>query len=410
MDVLFIHPNFPGQFRQLAKRLSKQRGFRVFTLGDESWIGKDNPIPDATHFTYEAPESYGKETHPYVRNFEAAVRRGQQVVRRLLKEKYNGFDPAVIYVHPGWGDGLFLKEIFPDATVVGLFEFYYRAHGADVGFDPEFPTSLNDLFRVRAMNTVQLHSLESCDIRLSPTGWQRSRFPDIYHDSIDVLHEGIETDLVTPAENVELTLADGTVLRQGDEVLTYVNRGLDPYRGFHIFMRTLPLVLRARPEAHVLIVGGDKLHYGPKAPNKLTWRQTLEKELGDRVPWDRVHFAGILSYEDYLSALRISRAHVYLTYPFVLSWSMLEAMAAECIVIGSDTPPVREFIKPGKTGLLVPFFSKEILATTIISVLSDPVPYRKLARAARKQIVKTLDFDQVIYPKHLEMLRRLRGR
>jgi glycosyltransferase involved in cell wall biosynthesis len=381
----------------------------VFTLGDESWIGKDNPIAEATHFTYEAPEPHGKETHAYVRNFEAAVRRGQQVVRRLLQEKYKGFDPAVIYVHPGWGDSLFLKEIFPDATVIGLFEFYYRAHGADVGFDPEFPTSLNDLFRVRAMNTVQLHALENCDIRLSPTAWQQSRFPDIYHDSIEVLHEGIDTSKVAPADDVELRLADGTVLRQGDEVLTYVNRGLDPYRGFHIFMRTLPQILRARPECRVLIVGGDKVHYGPQAPNKQTWRQTLEKELGTKVPWDRVHFAGLLPFDDYLAALRISRAHVYLTYPFILSWSLLEAMAAESIVIASDTAPVREFIKHGKTGLLVPFFAKEVLATTIISVLSAPASYRKLARAARTHIIKTLDFDQVIYPRHLALLRHLRG-
>src|SRR5690606_35227132 len=138
------------------------------------------------------------------------------------------------------------------------------------------PTSLNDLFRIRAMNTVQLHALEGCDLRLSPTSWQRSRFPDTYHDSIDVLHEGIDTTIVTPADDAELHLADGTVLRKGDEVLTCVNRGLDPYRGFHIFMRTLPQVLRARPDCHVVIVGGDKLHYGPQAPNKQTWRQVLE--------------------------------------------------------------------------------------------------------------------------------------
>jgi len=408
LDVLFIHPNFPGQFRQLVKKLDSEPGYRLFTLRDIEFAADATPLVNAIHFTYATPEPSGQETHPYVRNFEACVKRGQQTVKRLLEEKYQGFEPAVIYVHSGWGNSLFLKDIFPNAIIIGLFEYFYHSHGADIGFDPEFPVKLNDLFRIRTINAVPLQALEGTDIRLTPTRWQQSLYPPLYQDAIEVLHDGIDTSLVVPDPNAWLQLDNGLVLRQGDEVLTYVNRGLDPYRGFHVFMRTLPDILQARPDCQVLIVGGDKVHYGPSPAHGKTWREVYLEEMDGRLDLSRVHFLELVSFEVYLRVLQISRAHVYLTYPFVLSWSMLEAMAAECVVIASETAPVTEYIKHNKTGLLVPFFAQNLLASTVISVLSNPEPYRKIGKAARKHICKTLDFDQIIYPKHLAMLENIR--
>lgn len=407
MDVLFIHPNFPGQFLRLAERLGQEPGYKVYTLGDASWMPPGFVIPGVEHLSYPAPDPAGNDTHPYVRNFDSAVRRGQAVVRALLPLKHQGFEPNVIYIHPGWGDGLYLKELFPNTKVVGLFEYFYHARGADVGFDPEFPLAFDDLFRVRTLNTVQLHALDSCDIRLSPTTWQRSRYPKVYHASMQALHEGIDTVRIGPDAAATFTLPNGTTVKAGDEVLTYVSRSLEPYRGFHCFMRALPAILRDRPHCQVIVVGGDKQHYGPPATGAATWREQYLQELGAGLDLTRVHFTGPLLFSEYLKVLQVARAHVYLTYPFILSWSMLEAMAAGCVVIGSDTPPVQEVLTHESNGLLFPFFDVEALATTACTALAEPERFEPLRRAARATIESHYDFDTVIFPRHQELLKRL---
>lgn len=407
MDVLFLHPNFPGQFTRLAQRLNQEPDFQVYTLGDASWMSNQYTLPGAQHWAYEAPEPAGQDTHRYVKNFDAAVRRGQQVVRTLLPHKHQGFEPDVIYVHPGWGDGLYLKELFPAAQIISLFEYFYHARGADVGFDPEFPLAFNDLFRLRTLNTVQLHALEGSDQKLSPTEWQRSRYPAAYRAAITCLHEGIDTARVVPDPQATLTLSNGLTLRAGDEVLTYVSRGLEPYRGFHCLMRALPEILRQRPRCQVLIVGGDKARYGPEPNQAASWRELYLDELGGQMDLARVHFTGTLPYNDYLRVLQVSRAHVYLTYPFILSWSMMEAMAAGCLLLGSDTPPVRELLRHGENGLLFPFFEREALVNQAVQALAEPERFEHLRRAAIAGIKSHYDFDTVVYPRHLALLRGL---
>jgi len=404
LDVLFIHQHFPGQFLRLAQAYVA-RGFGVYSLGDERWLHESPALPGTTHWTYPLPEPAGEATHHYVKSFEAAVRRAQQVVRVLLEHKMQeGFEPDVIYVHPGWGDGLFLREVFPNARIIALFEYYYQSRGADVGFDPEFPMSFNDLFRIRMLNTVQLHALDACDVRLAATHWQRSRYPEIYHNHIEVLHEGIDTNLVQPDPQAAVTLPDGTTLMRGDEVLTYVSRGLEPYRGFHCLMRALPEIQAARPNCRTVIVGGLDAHYGPRPTNFPNWMAQYLQELEGKLDLSRIHFTGSLSYGEYLKVLQVSRLHVYLTYPFVLSWSMLEAMAAGCVVLGSDTEPVREFIEHEHNGLLVPFFDLKALAQSAVSVLSRPDAYQTLGKRARAGIVEDFDFEKVILPRHLALL------
>ena len=362
-------------------------------------------VPDVSVIRYPAPSHKGVSTHPYTRKFDEAVRRGQQVIQTLTEHKQQGLEPDVILAHPGWGDAFFLRDFFPGARVIGLFEYFYHPRGADVGFDPESPSKLDDIFRLRILNATQLLALDSCDEGYCPTAWQRGLFPARARDRLSVIHEGIDTTEVRPGPEASVTLPDGTVVNAGDEVLTFVSRNLEPYRGYHVLMRALPDILRERPQCRVLIVGGDGSSYGPKPPAPLTHRQKYLDEVADRLDLSRVHFLGRLPYADYLKVLQVSRLHVYLTYPFILSWSMLEAMAAGCLVLASATPPVQEVIADGDNGMLFPFLSHDVLARRAIEALADPAAFASLREQARQTVVQRYDFETVSLPAYMRMLK-----
>ena len=406
MRYLFIHQNFPGQFRHVAKVLADDPSNEVIGIGEAPNL-KSRPALHARIrvLSHQPHGSAHKETHHYLRDFEGHLRRGQTVVRLLLKLRdEDGFQPDVIVAHPGWGEGLFLKDIFPNARIIQYFEYYYQGTGGDVGFDPEFPSTLDDQLRVRIKNTTQLHSLIGCDQGVSPTAWQQSRYPAELRNKIEVIHEGIDTEIVKPDAGAWVEI-NGQRLQAGDEIVTYVARNLEPYRGFHTFMRSLPKLQALRPNAKVIIVGGDEVSYGKRLPEGQTYRQRYCAEVQDRVDWSRVFSVGKLPYADYLKVLQISAAHVYLTYPFVLSWSMLEAMAAGCLLVASDTAPVKEVIEDGQNGLLVDFFDHDRLANKITEVLANPEIHRPLRNSARKTIVEQYDLKTLCLPKMLRFLR-----
>jgi glycosyltransferase involved in cell wall biosynthesis len=407
LEVLFVHPNFPGQFKNVAEAFTRLPGLKVFALGDESWVKGEQQIPGVELITYPAVDQKTKaeELHPYSRSYDLSIRRAEQVLVTLTKAKVlHNLEPDAIITHPGFGDAMFLKDIFPGARVIGFFEYYYQRLGADVGFDPEFPSTLNDVFRVRSLNATQLMALDACDMGISPTRWQRSRFPDVWQQKIQVLHEGINTRRAAPDPAMSVQLPNGTVLRAGDEVLTYVGRCLEPYRGYHTFMRALPTILAARPDCHVVIVGGEDGGYGNPAPAGTTHKENYLNEVKNRLDMSRVHFMGRLSYDKFLQVLQISRAHVYLTYPFVLSWSMMEAMSVGCVVIGSATPPVEELITDGSNGLLVPFHNPQAVADRAIDVLANPQRYERLRIAARQSIIDNYDFETIALPAYQRLL------
>ena len=404
MDVLFIHPNFPGQFLRVSRAIAELPGVRVFGIGDESWVKGSGDHGKIKVHRYPSPaKTANEDLHPYARGFNDAVRRAEQVMHTLAALKMEGLEPDVIFVHPGWGDAFFLRDIFPGARIIGLFEFFYNAHGADSNFDPETPFRLDDIFRIRAMNATQLMALNSCDAGYCPTEWQRSRFPDVWQKALSVLHEGIDTKHVCPDPDACIEV-DGVLLKAGDEVLTFASRNLEPYRGLHIFLRALPAILAARPNCNVIIVGGSDKGYGAAPPVGTTYREIYLAEVAGRLDMSRVHFTGSLDYATFLKVLQVSRAHVYFTYPFVLSWSMLEAMAAGCLVIGSATPPVEEVIKDGINGLLSPFHSPQLLADKVIQVLANPQRFDSLRQAARQTIIDHYDFETVILPAYLRLL------
>lgn len=407
MEILFVHPNFPGQFKRLAPALALEPEFRIHAIGDEEWMENSTLPANVPVIRYPTPPETDSNIHNYARSFDAAVRRGQQVVQTLLTYKRQGLEPDLIFVHPGWGDAFYLKNIFPGSKVIGLFEYYYRARGADVGFDPEFPMNFDDIFRIHSLNATQLLALESCDLGYCPTNWQRSCFPDKYQPSLNVIHDGIDTDAVTPDDGAAITLSDGSTHSAGEEIITFVSRNLEPYRGFHTFMRSLPRILEMRPNCKVIIVGGDSVSYGKQPPPGKTYRQRYLDEIANKVDLTRVHFTGYLPYGDYLKILQISAVHIYLTYPFILSWSMLEAMSAGCLVIASSTSPVREVIIDGENGLLFPFKDPNTLAKKAVAVLDNPSQYQHLRHAARQTIVDNYDFNTVSYPAVKQLIQQL---
>ncbi|WP_424928081.1 glycosyltransferase family 4 protein [Amaricoccus tamworthensis] len=305
--------------------------------------------------------------HHYLRSTETAVINGQGAAGKALDLKNSGFRPDVMVSHPGWGEGLYLKDVFPDVPLLSFCEFYYHGQGADVGFDPEYPSDLNSECQTRTRNAYHLLSLEAADHGYSPTEWQKKQFPTEYHSKISVIHDGIDCDLAKPNPDAEIKLQSGVTLRPGDPVVTYVARNLEPYRGFHTFVRCLPHLFERRPDARVVVVGGNDVSYGRTPPDGKTYREILIEEV--KPPLERVHFLGRVAYSDYLRVLQVSAAHTYLTYPFVLSWSMLEAMASGVALVGSATAPVQEVVKDGVNGVLVDFFDPVNLANTLADVL-----------------------------------------
>lgn len=410
MNILFVHQNFPGQYKHLAQFFAANRNNQVATLSERY---PDRPLKMAhmKHVFYDKPQGAGDRTHHYLRGAEAAVRRGQAAAKAAMGLKESGFTPDIICAHPGWGEALYLKDIFPKTPILNFYEFYYNARGADVGFDPQFPSSFDDALKIRTRNTVHLLSLVSADWGVSPMVWQHSQFPAAFRPMISVIHDGIDTRTVRPDAGAVLKIDKlGLEFTRKDEVVTYVSRNLEPYRGFHVFMRALPEMLRRRPKAHFVIVGGDEVSYGRAPKEGKNWRQVMMEEVGSALDMSRVHFVGKLPYPTFLKMLQVSSAHVYLTYPFVLSWSMLEAMASGALVIGSRTQPVEEVIVDGENGLLVDFFSPPALAARVDEALSDPGRMEALRKRARETVVERYDLQSVCLPQHLALISTLSSR
>ncbi len=401
MKILFVHQNFPGQYLQLARYLGAQGGHEVVFITQRA----DGSLPGVRKLVYKPRRGVSVQVHHYLRDAEAAVLNAQEVARIAMDLRNSGFYPDVMLGHNGWGEIWYLKDIFPNAPLIGYFEFFYRMQGADVGFDPKDPVTPDTAPRLRTKNLGNLLALDTADLGQTPTNWQKSVYPSRYHRILHVNHEGIDTSVAVPNPQARVKVTqDGPEIAAGDEIVTYVARNLEPYRGFPTFMRSLPAVLAARPKARILIVGGDGVGYGAPAVGPLNFRQQLLEELGDSIDLSRVHFLGKVSYEAFIRLLQVSRVHVYLTYPFVLSWSMLEAMSAGCLVIGSRTQPVEEVIQHGANGLLVDFFSPAEVSERVIEALSDRRVHASIRQNARQTIVEQYDLHSVCLPAHLRLI------
>ena len=368
---------------------------------------------------YTAKRGSTPNVHPWVSDFETKTIRAEACFKAALQMKQQGYRPDVIVAHHGWGESLFLKEVWPEAKLGIYCEFFYHPHGADVGFDPEFPPiDEGEVCRLRLKNLNNLLHFEVTNAGISPTHWQASTFPEPFKNKIAVVHDGIDTQAVAPNPAVSLTLkmaaGKDLVLTRQDEVITFVNRNLEPYRGYHIFMRALPQLLKERPNARVLIVGADDVSYGARPDaakyGDAKWKDIFANEVRGQISdadWQRVHFLGHVPYQYFIPLLQLSTVHVYLTYPFVLSWSLLEAMSAGCAIVASDTQPLREAIVHNETGKLVDFFDASALANSVCELLSNAEERKRLGANARAFAQANYDLQSVCLPKQLAWVEQL---
>ncbi|SEF74571.1 glycosyltransferase [Nitrosomonas ureae] len=367
MRILFIHQNFPAQFRNLAKYLVATGKHELLALKQPPSAEFDG-VGVASYKFLRNPEP---NTHPLLKEMETKVLRGEAVADAVRRLKTKGYTPDVIVAHPSWGEVLFIKDVWPKIKLICYFEYYYSAVGQDFDFDPEFREStFTGLARLRLKNTTMQQALEIADAGWAPTNWQKKTFPKWAHSKIDVIHEGIDTDYFRPNAQASFNIANKHInLTRQHEVITYAARALEPVRGFHVFMRALPDLLARRPNAHVVIMGHEKASYGPEPGGNSSWLEKMLSEVGADLDPERVHVVGFLAKEQYRAVMQVSKAHVYLTYPFILSWSLLEAMACGAPIVASNTAPIKEFIKDGKTGFLFDFFNTTELVEAVIKQL-----------------------------------------
>lgn len=405
MKILFLHQGFPGQFKHLAPELAKEHNVNVLTIS-----AYDNPLFSFTR--YSPKRSSGPSIHPWLVDFETKVIRADSCMDAAIGLRDSGYYPDVVIFHPGWGETLFLDLVWPKAKFGMYCEFYYHAENYDLGFDPEFGTGIDERTKamIRLKNINNDMHFKFVHSGISPTHWQANSYPEPFRDRIQVIHDGIDTDFLRPNPNASIKIGNNLVLNRSSKVITFVNRNLEPYRGYHTFTRALPAVLKEHKDAHVLIVGGDGVSYGSKPPEGTTWKDIYATELRAKLTAseaERVHFLGCIPYETYIAMLQVSTVHVYLTYPFVLSWSLLEAMSTGCCVIGSKTPPVEEVITDRNNGFLVDFFDNEALANKVSQVLADPFMREEISASGRQSVTEIYDLKEVCLPRQILWVNRL---
>ncbi|WP_444464515.1 glycosyltransferase [Rhodobacter capsulatus] len=405
MKILFVHQNFPGQFPHLAPALAA-RGHEVLALTAET---NNRPSPVKV-VKYRKPAEVKLEPR-LTKMYADVCERGMRAAfaARQLRDQH-GYVPDVIFGHPGWGETLFLREVWPEAKLLVYAELMYKTTGLDTDFDPEFAKpGLESRISTTARSAHLIQSIVQADAALSPTEFQASTFPPELRAKITICHDGVNTARLTPNPAASYTVPGTSLtLRPGDEVVTFINRSLEPYRGYHSFMRALPEVLAARPAAQVLIIGEEGQSYGA-APPEGSWKQKFLDEVKDRLDLGRVHFLGRVPYADFVSIMQIGRVHAYLTYPFVLSWSLMEAMSVGAMVVGSDTAPLREVISDGVNGRLVDFFDIKGWSAALTDALARPEAYQEMRERARASVVAKYDLESHCLPQLIRFVETAGG-
>lgn len=404
-DVLFVHNNFPAQFGFIARALQTQ-GDRCAAIA--STTGR--ALGDIPVYQWKIGRGSTKGIFRLAARAEADLLRAEAAAEVALRLKKRNFDPELIIGHPGWGETILMREVFPRARHILHGEFYYRSSGGDVGFDPEFGLpSIEQKWRSTAKNATMALAYCEADRIVTPTPFQAGLFPAALRARTAIIHEGIDTENTKPIPDAKLTLPDGRVLDRTTPVITFVNRRFEPLRGYHIFMRALPKLMSAVPEAHVVLIGADERGgYGKEAPEGTTWKQHFLGEVARGLDMNRIHFTGRVPRDVMLSAFSISSAHVYYTYPFVLSWSLLEAMACECLIVGSDTPPVRDAVEHQVNGLLHDFFDVDALAEALIKACREPQLFASLRKAARETVINRFDRETICLPAWMQLVEEVR--
>ena len=400
MNILFVHNNFPAQYRGLIPALIKRGDYLVSISQHEN-----GSILGVLNLKYSFSRGNLKGQHSWLITTESAVLRGEAVAIRCQQLKQKGFSPDVILVHSGWGEALFIKDIWPEVKLISFFEYYYRMNKDAIFFDKEFPPPDDVAFQFRMRNALLLSALDSCDIGVTSTQWQHSLFPTTYKNKIAVVHEGIDTTLLKP--NIHAWVKQAKLkhtFNYKTPLITYINRNLEPARGYHRFLRALPEIQRRYPDVHVFIIGENGKSYTTTCTDKGGYKKVFLDEVKDQLDMRKIHFLGKIAYNNYIKILQISTVHVYLSYPFFVSWSLLEAMSVGCKIVAARTDPIKEVIEHKRSGLLVDFFSTKELVHQVCNILKEPEKYNKMGKYAREYIITNFDFNSVIFPQQLKLI------
>lgn len=396
MNILFIHRAFPAQFKYLATELAKDPRNVVMFITNNSNIKLEGVVK----IPYSIPGKTSNNIHPYLEVYEESIRHGQAAANIAAALKEKGLTPDVIYGH-SWGPTMFMKDIFPDVPLICYFEWFSKTEDSVFNFNNQILTE-DEKAKTKCNNSHVLMDLINCDAGLSPTQWQKDQFPKEFQDKIKLLHDGVDTDLCKPNENAKLFIKEKNLtLTSKDEVITYATRGMEPYRGFPDFMQAVETLQKKRPNAHFVIAGDDITCYGPKLV-KGTFKELVLQQLN--IDLSRVHFVGTLPFEEYVNLLQISSVHVYLTYPFILSWSILDAMSCGCCVVASNTKPVVEVVKDNYNGLLVDFPNVAQLIEKIEYALNNKEKMKTIRHNARKTVVDNYSLKKLL-PEHIEFIK-----
>lgn len=397
MNILLLHRNFPAQFRHISAALAQDLNNKVVFITNNDKLN----LPNIQKVFYKPKREVPKNCHRYLRFYEESIIHAQATAEAALALKHQGFKPDIIYGHT-WGQTMFMKDIFPDVPLLCYFEWFYNADGGDMGFDGKVLNE-DDRAKLRCKNSHLLVDLYSCDAGICPTKWQYSQFPEKFRDTIKVLHDGVDTDFCVPNQDAKFLIKDKNIeLTAQDEVITYATRGMEAYRGFPEFMRTVEKLLKKRPKLQVIIGGEDRVCYGPQIVGT-TYKEMMLKELPE-LDLDRIHFVGGLPFNEYVNLLQITSAHVYLTYPFVLSWSLLDAMSCGCPIVASSTAPVTEVMQDNYNGLLFDFYNVDEQVEKIEYALDNKDKMEELRHNARKTIVENYALKDLL-PQHIEYIK-----
>lgn len=400
-NILFVHNFFPGQFGFLAEALVRS-GDTVVALGGKT----SEEFQGVTLVRWHNRRSTTPHILPPAVRAEADMIRATAALEAAIGLSNRGFSPDVIIGHPGWGETLYLKELWPRARLVLHAEFFYSASNGDLGFDPEFgPVSLAERCRAVSKSATLALAYTQADQLVAPTPFQAGTLPQVFRSRLAIVHEGVDLHAVHPTPDATVTIGERSFSR-ARPLVTFASRVLEPLRGCHTFFRSLPAILAAVPDADIVIAGQETgAGYGADPPAGETWKGHFWKEIENRVDPARIHFVGWLPNRTLNALMSASAAHVYLTYPFVLSWSLLEAMACEALVIASDTPPLHDVIANGRNGILVDFTDPRQLADAVITALRQPERFSGLRRAARQTVLTHYDRERHCLPQWLDIIR-----
>ena len=401
-NILLIHQNLPSQFNNLITYLKSHPGVNLVGVKE-----KNLSTPYSNHsllqgmniVEYTLPEQK-KSSNQLERILDTSIQRGKllvQIAEALIKQN---FIPDIVIAHSGWGETLFLKDRFPDARLVILQEFFHGPNSPDINFDPEFQVdrSVNEIAVMQ--RSLDLQACFDADTIITPTQWQASLIPFEFAKKVRVVHDGIDTSRFMPNHKAQFQLPTKRTVTKKDKVITYIARGLEPYRGFHSFVRSIPAIQRQDKEIEIVIVGNDNVYYSPRLNHPtLTYREHYFKQIQNKADFSKIHVYDKLPQQRCIELMQVSRAHAYYTYPLFSSLTILEAMSCGCTVLGSKTGPVEEFIQPNRTGHLFPFFGIQEFANLAVHVVNDKTHTQEaIGNRARNFIKSCLDWETRIQP------------